>query len=146
MPLKVMNFSKPYEMELALTGGVQGGRSVVSIERKIQGLHGLTLLVNAATVTFSDPTGTGLTLAQVKQAIDTAASVTSTYVDGKLTLRRTGAVTVLKTGTANPIFGFSTDADTVGVVYAPPTGSAPRLLFITPSPSSDSLVVTVEVP
>ncbi len=147
MPFRTLNFSDPEAMDLTLNGGVMGGVSVASVSGKVMGLHGLTLIVRTTTVTFSDATGAGLTLAQIKTAVQAVAGVTASWSSGRLMLKHVSGVTVDKDGTANSIFGFdgASGVDTVGVVYAPPSGAAPRVLFIGRTPAGDGYFVTAEV-
>jgi hypothetical protein len=148
MSYKTYNFTNATAMDLFLNGGVSGGRKVVSANDKgrILGLHNKTLIINGSTCTFSDAAGTGLTLAQIKTAIQAAAAgVTAAFIDGSLTLEAATAITVAKTGTANSVFGFSSNEDTVGTVFNPYDGVAPRVLFIGASPTQDSYAVTTEL-
>lgn len=132
-------------LELIINGGVLGGTKLVGVSGKVQSLHGLTLIVNTVTVTFSDPTGVGLTYQQIKTAIEavvTGAAVR--FIDGQLAIEHATGVTVGAAGTANSIFGFPA-ANVVGTVYAPPDGSAPRVLSVGASPRMDSYYAHVEV-
>jgi hypothetical protein len=93
---------------------------------RVLGLHGKTLIINDGgadrVVTFSDPTGVGLTPNQIRQQIyDTHSGL-----QGAVELRNyrvavpptpqiaivTVAYYVKATGTANALLGFSTTSDT----------------------------------
>jgi hypothetical protein len=133
-------------MKLVLNGGVLSGKSVVDGTGKIRDLNGLTLIIRSTTVTFSDVTGVGLTYAQVKAAIEAVVTgATVLWLDGHLALSHASGVTVDSAGTANTIFGFSATVDSVGVVYAFPAGSAPRVLGVEPGARADSYFAWVEV-
>ena len=132
-------------LKLVINGGVLSGRAVVDGTGKMMGLHGLTLIINTSTVTFSDPTGVGLTYAQVKAAIEAAAAgVTVTFSAGRLAFAHASGVTVDKDGTANAIFGFNNSVDTVGKVYAFPAGAAPRVVSVGCGTREDSYFAWVE--
>lgn len=148
MSFKTVNFTSTQLMDLFLNGGAIGGKKIVSATDKgrILGLDGLTLIIGAETVTFVDAAGTGLTLAAIKTQIEAGTTgVTVSFYDGYLVLSAATALTVVSTGTANPVFGFSSSANTVGVLYNPPDGLAPRVLFIGASPAGDSYAVTLEL-
>lgn len=94
---------------------------------KVDGLHGLTLIIHDGTadrtVTFSDPTGVGLTPNQIRDQIYATHANLQTAV--KLRNYRTtvpqryllAIVTVTYTiqdsGTANDILGYSSSGDTI---------------------------------
>lgn len=133
-------------LKLVLNGGVLSGRAVVDGTGKMMGLHGLTLIINTTTVTFSDPTGAGLSYTAVRAAIEAVATgVTVTFSAGRMVLAHASGVTVDKDGTANTIFGFDKNADTVGTAYAFPAGTAPRVVSIAPGAREDSYFAWVEV-
>lgn len=139
-------------LDLMLRGGISVGSQLKS---PIYGLHGLKLVFTApiGTVTFSDPTGAGLTPQQVVAQIKTAiAALAPRFVDGCLFLEAaTPAVVTLDTqeasSTAARVFGFATTvgASTFsGVLYAAPDGGAPRLINISPASQMDSIIVVTE--
>lgn len=133
------------QLAFIINGGVMGGVPVVSVGGKMMDLHGLTLIVNTVTVTFSDPTGQGLTYAQVKSAIETAVSgSTVKFLDGRLAISHASGVTVGATGTANARFGFS-NKNVSGVVYNPPDGAIPRVINVGGGARGDSYYAHVEV-
>jgi hypothetical protein len=57
------------ELEFILNGGVVGGKQLANSSGVVLGLHGLTLIINTATVTFSDPTGVGYKLNDATKSI-----------------------------------------------------------------------------
>jgi hypothetical protein len=145
MAQRFIEASTLQSLEFILNGGVVGGVNVVNISGRMMDLHGKTLIVNSVTVTFSDPTGQGLTYQQVKLAIEAVvAGTTVSFVDGRLAIRHATGVTVGGLGTANAVFGFP-KVDTVGVVYAPPDGTAPRVLSIGAGAKGDSYYAHLEV-
>lgn len=145
MPHNFIEAATLQALKLVLNGGVLSGRAIVDGTGKVQGLHGLTLIINTATVTFSDPTGAGLTYAAVKAAIEAVATgVTVTFSAGRMVLAHASGVTVDKDGTANAIFGFNNSVDTVGTVYAFPAGSAPRVVSVGCGTREDSYFAWVE--
>jgi len=90
----------------------------------VMGLHGLTLILDAAPVTFADATGAGLTppqiVAQINAAVATAAALRnyghaqSPGPQFQLALVK-ATVVVSNLGTANALLGFPTGASvTVG--------------------------------
>lgn len=130
-------FGNVRDLELFVQGGIRSSKKVVSLDGKIQGLHGLTLVFNipVVTVTFADATAVGLTYAEILAQIlsDTASAITGKFIEGALQILDTdlsGAIDLDMTGTANLIFGFRADVDTVGTLFNPPGGSAPRVLFM----------------
>ena len=139
-------------LDLMLRGGFAAGSQV---KAPIYGLHGLKLVFTApaVTVTFSDPTGAGLThqqvVAQIKAA---AAALAPRFVDGQLMLEAvTPTALTLNTqetqSTAARAFGIATTtgASTLsGTLYAAPDGSAPRLVNISPSSQMDSIILVTE--
>lgn len=119
MAYVLKQFDTAQEVTDYLNGVVQGKPVGV----KVLGLHGLTLKVNPAgslrTVTFADASGVGLS---PKEVLDQIEAVNADMV-GVATFRayRTASYkltfigdsdVVDKTGTANALLGFSTDADT----------------------------------
>lgn len=139
-------------LDLVLRGGISAGSQVAA---PIFGLHGLKLIFTApvGTVTFSDPTGAGLSLkdviAQIKIAI---AALAPRFMDGRLFIEAaTPVVITLNTqesqSTAARVFGFATTlgASTLsGKLYAAPDGSAPRLVNISPSSQMDGIILVTE--
>jgi hypothetical protein len=148
MTIKFIETGSLTQLEHILNGGVTGGAKLPLSGGKVLGLHGLTLILGGGTTTFSDATGAGLSLKEVKTAIEAGAAGTKVLIsDGTLSLVKstpTTPITVVKTGTANSIFGFSSSADTVGTVYATNT-TPPRLIAVTHGPRADSYFATVEV-
>ena len=133
------------QLAFVINGGVMGGVPVVTVAGRVMDLHGLTLIVRSITVTFSDPTGQGLTYAQVKSAIETLVSgSTVQFFDGHLAISHASGVTVGATGTANAKFGFP-KKNVVGVVYNPPDGSIPRVINVGGGARGDSYYAHVEV-
>jgi hypothetical protein len=133
------------QLAFIINGGVMGGVSVVTVAGKVMDLHNKTLVVSSTTVTFSDPTGQGLTYAQIKAAIEGAvASSTVKFIEGHIAVSHASGVTVGGTGTANAKFGFPTK-DVVGVVYNPPDGAAPRVINVGGGARGDSYYAHVEV-
>ena len=70
------------------------------------------------------------------------------YQDRLLLIEATpsSGVGIDKDGTANPDFGYPTNADFAGTVFAPPDGTAPRLVNIFTSPINPDVffIVTEE--
>lgn len=149
--IKIYEFDVLKDMEVFLQGGITGGRRVVDGSGRIQGLHGLTLifLAPACTVTFSDPTGEGLKLSDIQDQISAVSAVIqASWRDQFLTLMRTPAtanVSLDKDGTANAVFGFSSNKDTTGTYFNGPTGSAPKFLETNNKTRLDGYYVVVEV-
>lgn len=150
--LKTRIVANVQRLDLMLRGGIAAGSQV---KAPIYGLHGLKLVFTApvGTVTFSDPTGAGLTIKDVISQIKAAiAALAPKFVDGRLFLEAaTPAVITLNTqetqSTAARIFGFATTsgASTMsGTLYAAPDGSVPRLVNISPSSQMDSIIVVTE--
>lgn len=139
------------ELEFILNGGVIGGKQLASPEGVVHGLNGLTLIINTTTVTFTDTTGAGYKLndavKSIKQEIeDAVAGVTVEFLEGgRLGLKHATGVTLDKDGTANALFGFGKTTDIVGTVYAPPDGTAPRVLGTGASPRGDNYYAHCEV-
>lgn len=147
--LRIFRFGDTDSTEHFLNGGICGGRQLPG--GKILGLHGLTLIFNtpSATVTFSDPTGVGLSVQDIATQITTVASTLKVgYYNGYMRIIEispSGGVVLDSAGTANTIFGFSAAADTTGTVYAPPDGDAPRLVDFESSARMDGFAIVVEV-
>lgn len=151
MALKIYEFDTVRDMEFFLRGGVSGGRQVVNQQGRIHGLDGKTLVFNnpSGTVTFADTTGAGLTFAEVATQITAVVStVVINWRDGALHLVLSTAATAVsidKDGTANKVFGFSSDADHVGQVFGGPTGNTPRLVETNNKSRLDGYYAVVEV-
>ena len=156
MAHKIVSFGTALKLERFLNGYVTGGKSLTNPEGVMIGLHGLTLIIDVGagnkTVTFSDATGAGLPLAlgatsirsQIQNTTGLAALLVS-YDEGKIVFgHASNAVTVVGTGTANALFGFSND-DQAGTVYNPPGGVAPRVLSVGASPRADSYYAHLEI-
>ena len=131
MALKVAEFNSSVLLELFLNGAVVGGKPIANLAGVIRGLDGLTLIIDTDTVTFTDTLDEGYKLIDstksIKQEIEDAATgVEVSFVNGIMVLKKTGGLTVSKSGTANAIFGFSKATDVVGVAYAGPSGTAPK--------------------
>ena len=139
------------DVEFLLQGGVTGGRVTVNQRGTTPGLSGTTLifLSPAVTVTFSDTSGVGLNPQDiVNQIVAVNSTIVPFWRGGCLNLLLTPAaasnVAVSHAGTANPIFGFSSATDNVGVFYAGPTGLIPRLVPVDPKARLDGYYVVVE--
>ncbi len=154
MAYKTHGFSDTNQMDFFLNGGVVGGVDVLKILRKgaaagglrLFGLDGLTIILTGGTATFSDANDEGLTLVAIKAVIDAVTgNVVAEWRNGKLLLSDPGGVTTVdKDGTANSVFGFSKDSDSVGTPVNPPDGAAPRIITIEAGPHADAFYVTVE--
>ena len=147
---KVHKFRELTEMNIFLSGGLIGGNDISYFGSSISGaegggahdapvLAGLTLIFTqpaSHTVTFVagvDPQGR-LQFSEIKTQIQAVMTgvVVSLY-QGKLSLvesTQTNGVTLTAAGTANSIFGFSTNASTVGKIYGTPFGSAPAAPYV----------------
>jgi hypothetical protein len=147
--LKILRFGDTDSAENALNGGISGGKPVSG---KVMGLHGKTLVFNtpAGTVTFSDSSGEGLSVKDISdQVVAVQATLLVQFYNGYMRIREitpSGGVNLDATGTANSAFGFSSTGDTVGTVYGPPDGTAPRLIDFEGSSRMDGFVAVVEVP
>lgn len=83
----------------------------------VMGLHGKTLILDISTITFSDPSGAGLSpaeiVAQINNVVADAAALRnygraqSPSPQVQLAIVKAGT-TIQPSGTANPILGFST--------------------------------------
>jgi hypothetical protein len=150
MALKIYEFDTVKEMEFFLRGGITGGK-VAHKNGRIHGLHGRTLVLTApaATVTFADPTGAGLTLAEVATQIHAvAAAVSVNWLSGALGLvmtTPTAAVVLSASGTANTIFGFSNSTSNTGRYFNGPAGTTPRLVETNNKSRLDGYYAVVEV-
>lgn len=147
---RVLMFQSHWEFEDLVNGAICTGAMPPSrVAGRYLGLHGLTLVFTAPslTVTFSDPSGAGLSIADICAAIATAGlKVQSRFGDRISIYHLTDgtAVALASTGTANKLLGFSTAADTSGKVYAPPTGAKPRWTSISSGVDMGKYLLTVE--
>lgn len=137
------------ELDVFLNGGIITGNRLAqtAVEQgKVQGLHNKTLIVDAATITFSDPTEAGLTLLQIATQVRTALSgYIVRWLDGRLIIvNPSAALTLGGAGTANAIFGMPA-ANVVGVKFAGPEGTAPRWITINAGPRMDCYFVVTEI-
>jgi hypothetical protein len=116
-------------------------------------LHGLTLITStpAASVTFAATPAAAqvpLTLQEVKEQIEdqSAAALTVNFVAGHLELRATtpGALVIDKDGTANPLLGIDTSADSSAAVVSEPGGSAPTFVALGSDSGSNSYLLTTD--
>lgn len=149
MSLTFKQFGSIEEMELFLRGGISGGKQIASSSGVVLGLHGKTLIFAApvGTVTFSDPSGDGLTLSEIAQQIAAVVTVASQFRGGSLSLVQptpTTGVSLSKSGTANKFFGFSGATDSVGTVVNGPSGAVPRLLQTLPKAQNDGFYAVLE--
>jgi hypothetical protein len=123
-------------------------------------IGGLTLLIDAFTVTFSGAPGTYLTVDQIiteinavvagiakKRVSITGPHVTSRIGDNKLvpkvfiTLQRNAGFTIQDNGTANSLFGLSTTADTV----VPAVVSASAIVGFTQGATAGHFALIIDV-
>lgn len=156
--LYARKFGTLEEVNTFLRGGIKGGAPLTlqpsgpvgAQTLAVFGLHGKTLVFNApaGTVTFADATSSGLTLDAIALQIKTAIAALAVRFDSRRVVLEYAtpgtAVNLDNTGTANALFGFDTAADTVGKVFAPYTGSAPRLLSLQPWGQMDGVVAVTE--
>lgn len=154
--LKLHRVGSQAQVNILLQGGIMGGvqlRPQPSQNKTvIFGLHGLTLVFTTpiGTVTFSDPTGAGLTLEDILLQIRTTiATLQPTFVDQRLVvLEATPTNGVALNGaisTAAALFGFP-PVSVAGTKYAPEDGTAPRFLWFESNAQMDSLYVITEEP
>jgi len=152
MALKVHKIVSIEGVNRFLVGGIQGG---VDIRKDYASLYlaGKTLITTTPshTITFAGTPGAQVRFkpADVLAAISagTGGAVIGKWLDGRLVLTATAGVTLAATGTANAQLGFSPDTPTVGTVYAPPDGVAPRVINVGPGDSGHDgtfLVLTEE--
>ncbi len=149
MAFKTFSFGSTAALDRFLNGATIGGANLLKYKNyaqgRIQGLDGLTLDIDGSTVTFVDTPAVGLTFAEIKAAIEAATTdVDVSWEDGALVLFKVGGLVVAETGTANPIFGFSSATPTSGTVYAGPEGAAPRWVTINGGPRMDSYFCVTE--
>lgn len=151
MSLHFFRFENSADVEHFLNGGITGGKEVVR-GGNVLGLDGLTLVFNApaGTVTFSDPSGAGLSPQEIKTEVETTiATLKVTFKDGRIRFIHaalSSAVNLDLTGTANTLFGFSDATDTAGTRFNPFDGVAPRVLATEANPNADGWAILVELP
>jgi len=146
---KVHKFREITEMNTFFAGGIIGGNDISWFGQSIAGqgggakdapvLAGLTLIFtqpSAHTVTFvtgADPYGR-LQFSEIKSQIAAGvAGLTINAFAGRLVLVETtptNGVTITSAGTANSVFGFDTNASTVGKIYGTPFGSTPTAPYV----------------
>jgi hypothetical protein len=152
MALRIREFNTLKDMELFLRGGVRGGKQLAGL---VQNLHGKTLIFlqpSAAIVTFDETAGAagfggGLTVQEIRNQIVAAVpAVVPFYADRVLNLVEgspSSGVSIDKDGTANPLLGFGSGADVVGVVIAAPGGVAPYLVETNKKANNDGYYVVI---
>jgi len=126
------------------------------IDNMLNPVNGLTLKIDAATITFGSDmsadqivaainSGYGSNIVQ-KRGVQNAPAVTS-GPDGKmhvqvvLAFQKDAGFTVQSDGTANPVFGFSTTTDTVSA-GAVPSG---KVLGFTQGTSAGNLATIIDL-
>jgi len=128
----------PQQLQHFLRGALLGTKveGQRGLELSFEGLFNKTLIFTdpLVTVTFALP-ASGLDVypfQEIKAQIETQEPLLLvTKLWGQLVLTRkivTTGVNLNNLGTANSILGFSTTAPTIGKVYDPPGGAAPRLI------------------
>jgi hypothetical protein len=142
--------------EIFLNGGLFGGY----LKNGVYGLDGKTLILDSPqvanptpppptlpqTMTFSAPAGF-LSFQDIITQI--TAGFTGVHAKGKrgelviIEDTPTDGITVDKDGTANSLLGFSSYANTVGTVYAAPSGAAPKLVKMGLTALSDGSYVMI---
>lgn len=151
MALLIRQLDSIEDINVFLRGGIQGR---VKLGKDLFDLNGKTLIFTgpAVTVTFA----TTPAAAQVPLSVSAMLGQLNTQLTGNYVARivrgrlvvvdSTGALaTVLaNTGTANAALGFVTDVATTGVVYAPASGAAPRLISIDPLATSAAYLITTD--
>jgi hypothetical protein len=151
--LKFLEFDVIKDMECTLQGGIWGGRNIASQNKgRIPGLDGKTLIftVPSLTITFSDTVGEGLTPQEIVMQIVTADhSIVPFWRDQNLHMVRAAwegaGITLSWSGTANPIFGFSSATETAGTYYNGPSGELPRVLETNNKSRLDGYYALVEI-
>lgn len=144
------SFDTVEDVNFFLHGGVSGGPMTLQQGGTVPNLNLATLifLAPAVTVTFTDTSGVGLTAAQIAgQIVAAAPAIVPSFRNNvwRFSAPSTGAgVQVSKTGTANPIFGFSDSLNTVGKFYNSFLGAVPRLLEVGSKARLDGYFVVVE--
>lgn len=138
MPIFCRNFAGPFEAQLFLQGAVRGGRNLA------QGVVGLTGL----TITFANPSFSHtfvqttndnpdlFLIGDIKTQLETASTNALVVLQraGYLILIEAVPSTGVSLAVASPaesaraLLGFSAEAETSGVVFAAPDGTAPRLI------------------
>lgn len=149
MATKTYKFKDIVEMQHFLNGGVCGGQA-----HAVPGIVGKTLIIGATTVTFTAVAGgingdqSALLFKDIRSQIQTAvATVDVLLIDGKIAiiLKTPASLTIDKDGTANPLLGFNSAADTVTKLYAPPPSAvAPAWTFAYCGSDNSHIVLTLE--
>ena len=156
MAIETYEFGTMNQLRFFLLGGIRGGKPVTPQNTKgvLLGLNGLTLIFSSpnGTVTFSDPTGAGLTLDNVItqiNAVHALSGIGVNWVDqcmGLFLSDKSAGVTLSKSGTANTYFGFSTDKNTVGtLINGPKANTLPMLIWSNSKAPLDGYYIHVEV-
>ena len=152
MALRAIELQTADEIQLFLVGGVAGGKSLSNQTGRIQNLHGKTLIIGSSTITFDESAGSagqggGLTVKEICQQISAVVTtMTPGLIGGRLSIRETtpsSGVTVDKDGTANPLLGFSSSKDSVGIVINAPGVGAPEFVGITTKFAADGYLLIV---
>lgn len=157
----IRSFPGLTELNTFLQGGVIGGNAPPlqnaqlvggGARLAVFGLHGLTLEFlspTVQTVTFSDPSGLGLSyneiLQQIRSAFGGPGVVSPSFFSKRLLLIESFpslGVTLDSSGTANSIFGFSTSNDTSGAVVN--SNSIPPYFISLRQDQNGSYVLTLE--
>ena len=169
MALQVRKYSNLELVDLILKGGIIGGSAITQIAsegltqvsasvtaQSALYLHGKTLvfLAPAVTVTFvASPAGVNspmtLRAAMAQILSQTTNAVKPQLIQGRMALvhaTAASAISLDNVGTANSLFGFAGDADTVGTKYAAPAGAAPALVSIVPCNNDNSYLVVTNEP
>lgn len=169
MALQLRKHSNIELVDLYLKGGIIGGSAITQIAaegltqvsasvtaQSALYLHGKTLHFNtpAITVTFvASPANINapitLRTAMAQILSQTTNVVKPQLIQGRMALVNATAAAIIslnKDGTANALFGFPADADTVGTKYAAPGGAAPALVSIVPCNNDNSYLVVTNEP
>jgi len=161
--IKTIHRANLIDLQNLFNGGIAGGRKVIGAGGKAIGLHGRTLTFNdpliplnlLGTVTFDDPSGVGLSSAEIITQLQTSGAPGPTpldiyqpsFHDGTMRLIEitpTNGILLKGTGTANAIFGFG-NTDILSQIYNPYDGAVPRLINLLPGAQMDSYYATVEL-
>jgi hypothetical protein len=148
--LHTYEFDNLKDMEFFLQGGVSGGKEVVTQNGRIYGLNGSTLIFTlpAGTVQFSDVLEQGLTFQQISQQIAAVLPALATFWRDKyihiLQKALGGGISLSKSGTANPFFGFSSATDAIGTLFNGPSGATPRYIDSSGKARLEGYYVVVE--
>lgn len=145
MAIRIREFGKLDEAENFLRGGVSGGQVLKA--GRVLGLHGLTLTVNSDDITFSDPSGEGLSGTTIAAAIEDATTgIVAFFRAGALHLVEaapSSGVTVAETGSANPVLGFSSSTASSGTVINA-SGAAPVLTAFGEKATKDGYYAVID--